>query len=319
MKSLIKAALIITTVSLSTNLHASTYKEVLDVINDEGFVPKTAIETSEFNIYKSGALPRYEVNSSTVFPKGSDQMSIDAKRTVTRTEDYYPRLAKLLHANGICVVGKWEMTEASKYTGLFTKGSKALFIGRASVTMSGTEFSEKRGFALAGKLFSTLDENANVKTANFFSIEVLLGVKKENFMDAAMTNEPETGFDLSLIGLGLKIASAFSSADSNSGFRPLYPVSESTLTTGQSAVTPHWFRLRAADGQLKNNENDFRNEIIKAVKDNKKLVLNVEVSDQGNDREKNSLWKKLGTITIDETIVSYGCDRRLHFPHPKMK
>lgn len=314
-----KKLAIILTVTLSQTLLASTYNEVLSVIMDQGYVPQSPVEIAEFNVYKTGSLPQYEVNASTIFPKGSDQLKKDAQRTVTKSDDYYPRLPKLLHSNGICVTGQWQATENSKYTGLFAKGSTGLFIGRVSVTLDGTQYSENRGFGLAGKIFPTMDKNENVKTANFFSIEVLLGLKKQYFMNASMTNEPETGFDFSLIGMGLKIASAFSSADSNPGFRPLYPISESQLLKDQTAVTPHWFRIKVAGGQIVNNESDFRHEVSKALFDNKQLIINVEVSDQSKDRNDNSVWKKIGILTIDDSIVSYGCDRRLHFAHPKMK
>jgi FlaG/FlaF family flagellin (archaellin) len=318
-EEIMKKIALILTMTLSQTLFASTFNEVLSVIKDQGYVPQSSEEISEFNVYKTGMLPRYEVNTSTIFPKGSDQLKRDAKRTVTKSDDYLSRLPKLLHANGVCITGQWQATESSKYTGLFSKGSTGLFVGRVSVTLSGTQYSENRGFGIAGKIFPTMDKNENVKTANFFSIEVLLGLKKQYFMNAAMTNEPETGFDFSLIGMGLKIASAFSFADNNPGFRPLYPISESNLLQNQTAVTPHWFRLKAANNQIINNETDFRNEVAKAIFDNKHLIINVEVSDQSNDRNNNSVWKKIGILDIDESIVSYGCDRRLHFPHPKIK
>ena len=30
-------------------------------------------------------------------------------------------------------------------------------------------------------------------------------------------------------------------------------------------------------------------------------------------------WQAIGLIHLNESMVSYGCDRRLHFAHPKMK
>lgn len=298
---------------------ASTFNEIIDVLNDKNYFPTTAEESSEYSIYLRNLLPRYEVNNSTIFAQGTEQLRKDTKRTVNDQSDYYPRLAKLLHANGICMVGKWKATEENPYSGLFKKGTESLFIGRASVTMSGTTYSEKRGFALAGKIFPTLDPNENVKTANFFSIEVLLGLKEQYFMDTQLTNEPETGFDLSLIGLGLKIGTIFSLADQSPGFRPLYPLSETAVLENETVRTPHWFRITAQAPKIRNNEADFRNEIIETINDNNQIVFNVEVSNKGNDRKDNSLWKKVGEIEINQAIVSYGCDRRLHFPHPKVK
>ena len=30
-------------------------------------------------------------------------------------------------------------------------------------------------------------------------------------------------------------------------------------------------------------------------------------------------WKKIGTITLDESVTSASCDQRLHFHHPKWR
>lgn len=310
---------ILITLLISIQSFASTFNEVIDVLNDKNYFPTTAEESAEYSIYLRNLLPRYEVNNSTIFANGTEQLSKDTKRTVNDDKDYYPRLAKLLHANGVCLIGKWQATEESPYSGLFKKGTEALFIGRASVTMSGTTYNEKRGFALAGKIFPTLDPQENVTTANFFSIEVLLGLKNQYFIDSQLTNEPEAGFDLSLIGLGLKIGTIFSFADKSPGFRPLYPISETALNPNEKVRTPKWFRITTQNPTVKNQEADFRNEIIQTINDNNEIVFNVEVSHRGNDRTDDSIWSKAGEIHIHQAVVSYGCDRRLHFPHPKMK
>ncbi len=311
--------IILIAIFLSTQVFATTYNQVIDVLNDKNYFPTTAEESAEYSIYLRNLLPRYVVNNSTIFANGTEQLSKDTKRTVNEHQDYYPRLAKLLHANGICLIGKWQVTEENPYSGLFKKGTESLFIGRASVTMSGTTHSEKRGFALAGKIFPTLDPQEDVTSANFFSIEVLLGLKNQYFMDAQLTNEPETGFDISLIGLGLKIGAIFSLADKSPGFRPLYPISESALLANEKIKTPKWFRITAKNPIIKNQEADFRNEIIQTINDNNEIIFNLEVSDIGNNRKDNTLWSKLGEIQINQAIISYGCDRRLHFAHPKMK
>ena len=82
---------------------------------------------------------------------------------------------------------------------------------------------------------------------------------------------------------------------------------------------PKWIRLSAANGTVKNNQLDFRNEIIVAVKENKELVFNVDGSSKTKDRKAKSGWENLGQIRISEAMISYGCDRQLHFAHPKLK
>ena len=39
---------------------------------------------------------------------------------------------RLLHPNGICLTGLWEITEETAYSGYFRKDSRALVIGRYS-------------------------------------------------------------------------------------------------------------------------------------------------------------------------------------------
>ena len=66
-----------------------------------------------------------------------------------------------------------------------------------------------------------------------------------------------------------------------------------------------------------NDETDFRREIQKAVKDNSVLKLKVEVSETTKNRTKSEGWNHIGFIEIDQAKVSYGCDRQLHFAHPR--
>lgn len=313
MKRLLFLSILVASFSSS----ASTFNEVWNVVTDKNFVPQTDVERSEFAIYQEHLLPVYPVNSASVFATDG-QLKADAKRTVSSSADYFSRLPKLLHANGVCVAGIWEVTQPTAYTGMFSQGSKGLFVGRVSVTMDRVLYHEKRGFGFAGKIFPTMDPNQDVHTANFFSVDVLMGNKKSHFLQAAMTNEPETGFDLSLIGLGFRIASALSSADHKPGFRPLYPISESGLSSDQVAVTPHWVRFSVARGTILNDEDDFRNEVIRGMNQNDGLKIVIQVSDETKDRMTNSGWTSIGTIQLNQVSESYGCDRRLHFPHPKL-
>lgn len=295
----------------------SSFKEVWNVVNDVGFQPKSSVENEEFDIYKE-FLPLYPVNSFTVFAGGSAGLERDAQRTVNQRFDYYDRLPKKLHPNGVCVSGEWVIKKNTPYSGLFASGSKGLFVGRVSVSLGDTTSDEQRGFGFAGKVFPTLNPDEVVKTGNFFTVDVLMGTSLARALDAQMTNEPETGFKLSLIGLGLRIAAALSSADSNPSFRPLTQVASLNLSDDQEVVQPRWIRIAASGNLKRNDESDFRNEIIQALEDNKKLKYFIEVSDETKDREATEGWTRIGEINLNEAVVSYGCDRRLHFAHPKL-
>jgi hypothetical protein len=296
----------------------SSFNEVLNIIQDVGFTPKSKIEKQEFSVYAENFLPQYPVNSSSIFSGDSEGLQRDAQRTVNERFDYYDRLAKKLHPNGVCVSGEWIIKKKTQYTGLFATASRGLFIGRISVSLGDTTTDDQRGFGFAGKVFPTMDPNQVVSTGNFFTVDVLMGTRLDHALDAKTTNEPETGFKLSLIGLGLRIASALSTADENPGFRPLTQVASIGVVAPNSVVEPHWIRLVASGNLRRNDEPDFRNEIIQALDENKGLKYFIEVSETTKDRNATSGWLRIGEINLDSAQVSYGCDRRLHFAHPKL-
>lgn len=300
---------------LSYGSTGSTFREVLKVLENKDFVPQSEIEKKEFAVYASGKLPQYKMNYMSVFGKGK-HLKEDAQRTINDHSDYFPRIEKLLHPNGVCVVGSWQMTEANPYSGLFKNGSKALFVGRVSVAMEKTSSKSDRGFGFAGKLFPTNSPDERVNTINFFSVDILMGENTPHFLGTAVTNEPESGFKLRLIALGLKITKALKLADKNPMFRPVTPIAKVGEKTG-NIKSPKWMRMSAEDGTILNDEKDFRNEVVKALADNKILKLKVEVSETTKDRHATTGWNKVGVIKIDRAMVSYGCDRRLHFNHPK--
>lgn len=318
MKTLLVATLFL--FSLVEAAELSSYSDVKHVLVDEN-VPLVSDQASrELEIYRQDKLPQYQVNSRSVFEFGSAALEKDAKRTLTDKSDYLDRLPKLLHPNGVCILGRWQMYKDSPYTGAFAANTENLFIGRVSVAMQETTSDSDRGFGFAGKLFPTLSENEPVATENLFTVDVLMGTNIKRFLDTATTNEPETGFNLWLLKLGAQIASALSTADENPGFRPVKNVAQMGLTSGSVVNHPNWVRLSAAKNMKKNNQRDFRSEILQAVQENNNdLIFYVDASSTTKDRNSNTGWKRIGEIRVSQAIVSYGCDRRLHFAHPKLK
>lgn len=292
----------------------STFTEVAEVVRDHRFDYRNGDAKDEFAVYQAGKLPQYPMNMGSVFGKGRD-LGRDAERTITEREDSYPRIEKLLHPNGVCILGKWKMTEDSEYTGNFRKGTSSLFIGRVSVAMEKTTSDSDRGFGFAGKIFPTMNTEERVPTTNFFMVDILMGENTPRFLETAVTNEPETGFNIWLIRLGIKIANVLKMVDESPMFRPVTPIAKMGATG--PVKSPKWMRISTADGMHLNDEKDFRREVVKAVKDNGVLKFKVEVSETTKDRNKNEGWKHIGFIEVDEARASYGCDRQLHFAHPK--
>lgn len=296
----------------------SNFNEVKEVIFNENQTSSDSTVQTELKAYNQNRLPHYEVTSSKFISKGVNRLLERASKTLNETNDYYPRLEKLVHSNGACFTGIWTITENNSYSGFFKKGSQGLFIGRASTALSETERGDPRGFGFAGKIFPTMDPTVNVKTANFFLVDVLMGAQRNRYLDVKMTNNPSTGFRVSVLGMALKIMKAFKLVDSDPGYRPVYPISEMGLITGEKIKTPKFMMLETDKSAARNDDTDFRDEVNIKKNHPNGIKFNILVNDTSKEQDANE-WKRIGNIQINESIVSYGCDRRLHFAHPKMK
>ena len=266
------------------------------------------------------AMPTTEVTAKNFVVEGVDILLNNAKRTIDKRDDLLPEFNKLLHPNGVCLKGKWNITEGTPYTGYYATGSEGLIIARASVALSDTTQGNNRGFGFAGKIYPATDQNDmnKYKTANFFVIDNLGGTKEKYYTNAAMVNEPDVSLRLRLLGLLLKAKKAFGGADSHPGTRQLYEISELGIDESIESVTPRWMMIL---GDVENiNEEDFRDELDVDLYDGG-LKFSIYTSDTNNIPNKKSSedWNKIGFIIFDESVVSSSCDHRLHFHHAKWR
>lgn len=295
----------------------ASFNQVRDVIFTQP-VATSEIEQQEINGYLNNTLPHYAVTSANFFKGGVNLLKKDAQRTLSDTADFYPRLEKRLHANGICFTGEWRINETTPYSGYFQKGTQGLLVARASVALSETERGEPRAFAFAGKLFPTMDPDMPVKTANFFTADVLAGTQREHYLDVKMTNKPKTGFRFSLIPLAFNVGRVFIFLDSQSGLRPVRNIASLGLTNGETITSPHYLMIQSSTKNQLNTEKDFRDELNIEKHYPQGLIFDILTSDTSGNQNARG-WQKIGEITLNESKVSYGCDRRLHFAHPKVK
>ncbi|PWU20672.1 MAG: hypothetical protein C5B49_03845 [Bdellovibrio sp.] len=298
----------------------STFNEVQSVIMKAPVVNESRDDAAtireEISQYENGQMPTYRISLLAVF---DGRLSEAALRTIRREADYHEYFKKEVHMNGVCVMGTWEITELSQYSGYFAQGSKALFVGRVSTGNGEVEAARGRPFGLAGKIFPTLNRNERVKTANFNVIDDLNGTTAPSFFDVAMTNEPP--FDLSRWYLDAKkfglreVQKRFETADQHAEVRQLYPISQLGLSSPQGAKTPRWMKITTAQGVKDERvaEADFRKEVLAYSSG---LKFDISVSDTTKDGTTEEGWSKIGQINTDSSIVSFGCDRRLHFHHP---
>src|SRR5262245_33498985 len=99
-------------------------------------------------------LPIYEVTFPTV---ASDQFRQATERAVDSGADLRwgpdrKGFRRLLHPNGICLIGRWEISADTEYSGYFAKGRTALAVARYSTCCTETRRGDTRSLSMVGKL-----------------------------------------------------------------------------------------------------------------------------------------------------------------------
>lgn len=290
-------------------------------------------------------LPVYQVTLSSVlvgvFPFGKPHQFLAAAR---RTVDSHADLRwgadrkgfhRLLHPNGICLTGLWEMTEENPYSGYFRNGSKGLAIARYSTCCTETRRGHYRSLSLVGKIYPTLDPNRAepLIPANFITQQDLGGEKTDYINDAELRNAPDTRSWRR--GLGVPVlmttGAVFLRADKEPSIRQLYEVAELDKPKDEATRAPEFMRLLVAPQQprIEGEALDFRDEIMAQIfdrgdpKPKRTLTFNVEVTDEGTTRglpvfQRRSFknWRRVGRMVFDNAVASYNGDFVIHFHHP---
>jgi len=134
-----------------------------------------------------------------------------------------------------------------------------------------------------------------------------------------MTNQPKIGFRWAAIPLMFQVARAFSGVDQQPGYRPVENIAAlgEHGTTLESVRAPRFLMLRPAASNPPNDALDFRDELNLTQANVAAWQWEIWVSDQAS-QPSDAGWQKIGQITADQSIVSYGCDRQLHFAHPRV-
>jgi hypothetical protein len=188
---------------------------------------------------------------------------------------------------------------------------------------------------MVGKLFPTTDAQhaTPLRTANFITQEDIGGSDTEYFNDVELRNAPDT--TVSRRGAGapllLKVGLTFGDVDREPSIRQLYPIAELGKPAGTPTRAPEFMRLLVAENQprVPGADLDFRDEVMAQIFDRgdptpkRTLTFHIEVTDEGETSgppfaEKRTFrgWRRIGTLTFDNAVISYNGDFVIHFRHP---
>ena len=242
---------------------------------------------------------------------------------------------RLLHPNGICMTGLWEVTEETPYSGYFKKGSRGLMIVRYSTCCTETRRGNMRSLSMIGRIYPTTDPNhvEALPTASFITQEDIGGENTPSINDAKLRNAPNTTVSRRGSGAPILLLSGlvFNRAEKQPTIRQLYQIAELGKPPAEPTRAPEFMQLTVAAGQpvIPGDDLDFRDEIMAHIYDpgdptpKRKLVFNVETSDTGTtsglpikERRDITNWKKIGTMTFDAAVVSFNGDHVFHVNHP---
>lgn len=263
-------------------------------------------------------LPKYKVSIGSMFKAGKDLLWRDSTSLVHEDADLVPPMQKLVNALGICMFGRWRITEDTGYTGCLRGGTDYLIIVRCSTTLSETERGAYRGFSLAGKIFPTLNPDDMVKTVNLVCIDSLGGTKAPRFADVGLTNEPELGANPGLLKyllVAINGVRVFRSVGApNALHRPVYGLYEYGLAPGETPKGPKWIQVKVEEGIGKSDASDFRDELRVANYKDGRLRFSVAAASEKSATGER-LWRRIGTIELNEDVCSASGDHRIRFRH----
>jgi hypothetical protein len=295
-----------------------------------------------------GALPVYQVTLSSllrgILPFGRKHL---LRQASARTLDSHADLRwgedrkgtrRLLHPNGIILMGAWEVSKTTQYSGYFREGSKGLVIARYSTCCSAVARGASRSLSMVGKVYPTLDaaSTERLKPASFITQEDIGGGHSEAINDAVLRTAPNTtifrrpGLFSGPAILGVTGAT-FLLVDRQTTTRQLYEIAELGQGADQATRAPAFMQLLVHSDQrrIPGVGLDFRDEIMAQIYDagdlipKRALVFEIQVTDDGKtwgipgfQRRAFKDWMTIGHLTFTEAVASYNGDFVLHFHHP---
>src|SRR5262245_19647217 len=242
---------------------------------------------------------------------------------------------RLLHPNGVCLTGRWEVTEETNYSGYFRQGSQGLLITRYSTCCTEPRRGHTRSLAMVGKLYPTTDPNhpEPLHTASFFTQQDIGGDYSDYINDVELRNAPNVTVLRRGIGSPVLLITGlvFQIVDREPTQRQLYQIAELGKPAAEPTREPTFIRLLIPGDQprIAGMSLDFRDEVMAQIYDRgdptpkRSLIFDLEVTDEGTKhgpgfRQQRTFknWRCIGKLTFADAVVSYNGDFVIHFNHP---
>jgi hypothetical protein len=320
------------------NAEGSTFKEVRDAL---------FAEPRYYNVWNgpgTARLPEYPLTLGDLVRRllcperypffQAAQRTVDSRADLRWGPDR-KGVRRLLHPNGVCLTGLWEITEPTTYTGYFRQGSTGLVIARYSVG-GGIRRGEPRSLAMVGKVYPTADRECphKFRPASFITQEDFGGPGSAYINDAELRNAPDThAWRRGLVVFAMLTVTGlvFRRTDTHPTFRQLYEIAELGKPATEQTVAPEFLRFLVHEEQsrISGDAIDFRDEILAQIYDageptpKRRLTFHIEVSDTGKTRgplfyQRRTItnWKRIGRLVFTEAVASYNGDFVIHFHHP---
>lgn len=295
---------------------------------------------------EDGALPMFRSSISNVwrglffgenlFRQASARV-LDSKADLRWGEDG-KGYRRIIAPNGICVLGDWEITEETPYTGYYRKGAKGLAIGRFSSDGNETMRGQRRSISLGLKIYPTMDpDHADPAVpASLIVQEDLGGMHTDYLNDAELVNKPNVtvyrrGIYMLIM---LRANMIFGGLDKVPAERQAFEPAELGVDRSTQTISPEHVKIMMSPGQgrVEGDRLDFRDEIYQLLfrkgedAPSGTIAFDISVSDYGRksgipglSRVRVDDWRKIGTLRITEAVASYNGDHVIHFHHPSWR
>lgn len=295
------------------------------------------------------SLPIYHLSRDRLF---SEEFERNSARTIdTHVDLLETERLKIVHPNGICLTGVWQINQENPYSGYFAKGRRGLVLARISSEGDQVALPNKSkpvsdhwtgqkyiSYGLAAKLFPTgdVEDPRPYRPAHLIVQTDIGGQASGDVSTVAMTNAPDVtvkrrGFAADgFVGGGVRILArsgrAFDAVDEQNTIRQTYEIAELDKPAATPTSAPKYLKLTAAPRDRRQlGEGDFRLAIEKYIENRGALSFDIWVANRGKKVTITPLlqktrvedpWIKIGELTFTDAVNSRACDARLHFHHP---